>query len=163
MAERCVLSLKEQYLFYKCALDDMIEARSFLRCIASQDSRVVRSGLFTATVVAYMRPFSKSQVDQSRRYWLKSDDVGFDTFQTELHDRYKTYRSRTFAHTDLEVLRASVKVTKPAPGRSRVLIGSTYLGRDPSRSDRIDLHGNINTVIKYLDEKLSDLHERFAA
>lgn len=112
MAERCVLSPEEQYLFYKYALDDMKEARSFLRSIAKQGSRVVRFGLFTATVVAYMRPFSKSQIDRSRRYWLEPDEVGFDTSQAKIHKKYKTYRSRTFAHTDLEALRASIRVTK---------------------------------------------------
>jgi len=163
MKQRSSLTLEEQYLFFKCASDDMREARAFLRCIPRLEVRAARCGLFTATVVTYMRPFVKSQIDSSRRYWLEPSEVGFDSGQTERHERYKTYRSRTFAHTDLEALRASVRVTKPAPGRSRVHIGSVHVGRDPSRSNRIELHGNINAVMKYLEEKLSELHERFAA
>ena len=164
MAERCVLSSKEQYLFCQRALDDLKEARSYLRCIAKQKSRIVRSGLFTATVVAYMRPFAKSQIDSQRRYWLEPTDIGFSSSEAELHNAYRKIRSKTFAHTDLDAMKASVSVLPPRPGSSsvRVRIGSICVGRDPSRSDRKDLHENITKVIRYLDETLFELHDRLA-
>lgn len=163
MTKRCSLSLEEQYVFWKCALGDMKEARSFIRCVVRQELRPARCGLFTATVVAYMRPFTKSRIGPKRQFWLDPQEVGFTDSELNVHRRYEKIRDKTFAHTDLEAIRASVEVSKPRPGSSRVTVASAYVGRDPSRSNRIELHGNINRVIEYVDQKLSDLHERFAA
>jgi hypothetical protein len=86
---------------YTYARSSLIEAREAAKLLIKQQglSDEIKRAIVYQVVVAYARPFTKSQVTESKRLVPLADEVVPAEFR-DLHNEYIEMRDRTFGHKD---------------------------------------------------------------
>jgi len=91
---------EEEYVFYRFASGDMVNALSCLKSIQRYKKYSTRHAFIFQAVLSYCRPF-KSSNGKHGKYKLSKSFVQDDYM--ELHKELEKFRDKVFAHTDLNV------------------------------------------------------------
>lgn len=84
---------------------------------------VVLSALHAASVAAYCRPFTSQKTKNGLRLYpdkTLKDAIGFDL---ELHDHLIVLRKKMIAHSDYDVLRSTMFMTKAPDNKTPISVG----------------------------------------
>lgn len=97
---------EEEYVFYRFASGDMLQALSTLKDLPKYRKQTTRHALLQQAVLSYCRPF-KNCHGRHGKYKLGASFIPEQYI--DLHQELTKHRDQVYAHTDLNIRKPSLK------------------------------------------------------
>lgn len=150
------MTLDEEYIHYQESITSLNRAwRTLIELESLESGNAVWSAAYRMVIVEYCKPFTPSQINSKDRYRLPLPQIP-DSSKI-LHERLLNLRHQVMAHSDINVLDASVSYDKtanvPIP-----LIVKNILDNFPSI---IEIKNLVETVLDALYQQEAQYELRF--
>lgn len=150
------MNLDEEYVHFQESITSLNRAwRTLCELEKSPPGNAIWSAAYRMVIVEYCKPFTISQINESKRHKLSPPSLTDDC--KEMHDRLLDLRNQVMAHSDLTVLDANVSYDQtaefPVP-----LIVKNVLDNLPSVSE---IKNQVEAVLDSLYQQEAQYELRF--
>lgn len=97
-----MVDLEAEFNRWSISKHDFDEAHEYLKTFDANTDAIVQRALLSAAIVAYGRPFKRSDGYPKADKFITLPDGFFDAASLQLHDRIISLRDRGIAHSDFD-------------------------------------------------------------